>query len=157
MKNNRAKKLKVIQELVESIQHRKSRHDDACRDVCWDEKERKKILREVAKIDKEIQANIAKAKEIFAPSLDSFESAEICVLLYVYSSAFSSSISRRIDSRELDVILRGDTSQLPLILDALQPEGKLHEHILMRDMRRGSGFDMEARSFALLHKFLMSE
>lgn len=152
----RERKLEIINKLVVNLSARKSRFDDACPELSTTPKERKAIFHDVVTMDRQIDGNIDNARKIFSPLLDDYHPAEICFLLYVFSSAYSSNVPSNIDSRDLDLICRHKPANLCKILDSIN-HGELFVHIEKTAMRRGIGWDFDARSFPLLDKFLLGD
>jgi hypothetical protein len=150
-------KLNIVKTLVTNISNRQSQFHSSCIDICWDEKERQKILKTVAKMDVQIDKTIADVRKIFSPKLDSFKSSEICLLAYVFTSGFTMSVPRVIDSKDLDEIIRGRAIEVLEIMDSLTVGGNLYQHISKVEARRGNGFDFDVRSADLLWNYLMSD
>lgn len=150
------RKLEIINQLVVNLSARKSRFDDACPELSLTPEERKAIFQDVLKMDKKIDATIDDARKILSPLLDDYHPAEICFLLYIFSSAFTTNVPSNIDSRDLDLICLHKPTNLCKILDSVD-HGELFVHIEKSAMKRGIGWDFEVRSFTLLNKFLMSD
>ncbi len=154
MKDTRPAKLKLIQTLTKSHLDRKKRFDDL--DVFYlDDEERKSIQKEIDKLDNGIEQNIVEARCLFTPQFNDFLSSEICLILYVFSSAYSSDIPRRLDSRDFETILRGNPNEIIEINDSLEPNGNLHKHIFT--FEKNGGYSIQTRNFVLLNQFLMKD
>lgn len=151
-------KLNIVQKLVTNLSNRKSKFDESCVDITWDEKHRRKILKIVKTMDVEIDQTISETRKIFSPVLDDYKDSEICLLLHIFASAFTMSVSRTVDSKDLDKIVRRNPDSIIQIFQSLNSAGgNLYQHISKVEMKRGAGWELEIRSSDLLYDFLMDD
>ena len=152
MKDNRVKKLELIQKLTKNLVDRYKRNDDLNM-FYIDDEERETIKQEVEALDNEIERNIVESRKLFKTQFVSFKDSEICLIIFVYASAFSSELPRRIDSRDLETVVRGNPNEIIEIIDSLESKGTLQRHLDKRE--NGRGFEIQSRSFVMLHEFIL--
>ena len=153
--SSREDKLSVMQNLVTTLHIRKSKYDEASPEFCTIKSERTKILQAVKRLDKKIDTIISEARTIFNPIFNNYADAEIVFMIYMFSSAFSSIVPRRIDTRDLELICRENPKAIITILDSVK-HGNLYQHIYHTEMSRGVGLDFTIRSFTLLNDWIMN-
>ena len=153
--STREDKLSVMQNLVTTLHIRKSKYDEASPEFC-DKSERTQILQAVQVLDKTIDTIISKARTIFNPIFNNYADAEIAFLVYMFSSAFSSIVPRRINTRDLELICRNQPKAIINVLDSVK-HGNLYKHIYQVEMSRGVGLDFSIRSFTLLNDWIMCD
>lgn len=156
-KKQKTDKLKIVKALVTAISNRQSKLHESCFSVCWEDKQRQKILKTVAGMDVKIDKIITDVRKTFSPKFDNYKNSAICLLLHIFASAFSSDVGRIVDSRDLDEICRGRAEEVLEIMDSLKTDGNLYQHISKVPMRRGNGFDFNVRSADLLWNYLIED
>jgi len=154
MNNNREQKLKIAQNLTQSLIARKIHLEDLSA-FYFDDDESKQIKKELVKWDKRIEANLKIARSLFESQFKNYSSSEICLLLYMFANVYSTQISPQISSNYFETILRDNPKEIIEINDSLERTGNLFKHIKKTDRQSGNGFILNIRSFTLLNDFLM--